>query len=193
MSKKSLFKNFLVIFLILFFAVVSTSAQVPGVKVTIGPQIGFQKATDADEGKIMFGAAARVHLIVGLTAEASINYRVESYFNNKVSVKSIPVMISGLIYPLPIIYGVIGAGWYNTKFDYSSDLNLLGINDETKQKFGWHFGAGAEIPLGLNSSNYLTADIRYVFLNYDFKTIPGTGDTNADFYVITVGLQFGLN
>ncbi len=38
----------------------------------------------------------------------------------------------------------------------------------------------------------LTADIRYVFLNYDWSNFPGAGGNNANFYVINVGLLFGL-
>ncbi len=188
MRKKSI--SLIVIISLLFIS--NTFAQVPHVSITLGPQIGYQKAADADNGKLMYGVALRIHGLPLIGVEGSINYRQESYLNDEVTVKSIPVMVSGLLYVLPIVYGEVGFGWYNTKFDFSSKINDLGIADETQQKVGWHFGAGVELPLGLSSNNYITADIKYVFLNYDFKTIPGTGDTNANFYVISAGIQFGL-
>jgi len=100
-------------------------------------------------------------------------------------------MVTGLIYPLPIVYGAIGAGWYNTTFDYDqSKFPLQAFEDETKQEFGWHFGGGVELPVGSNFK--LTADIRYVFLNYDFNEIPGSSHLDSNFYVLTAGFLFGL-
>jgi opacity protein-like surface antigen len=166
-------------------------AQVDAQSISLGPQVGYYKARDADRGNFMGGAACRFKLIPVLGVEASINYRQEKYANDALTVRSWPVMVTGLIYPLPIVYGAIGAGWYNTTFDYDQSKVLLQtFKDETKQEFGWHFGGGVEVPV---SSNFkLTDDIRYVFLNYDFKEIPGSGTLNSDFYVLTVGLLFGL-
>jgi opacity protein-like surface antigen len=91
------------------------------------------------------------------------------------------------VYPLGrVIYGAVGAGWYNTTFDFRSEA----IENRTHQKVGWHFGGGLELPLARSIS--LTGDVRYVFLDYDFETIPGSGDTDADFYLITVGLLLGI-
>lgn len=45
-------------------------------------------------------------------------------------------MVTGLVYPLPIVYGAVAAGWYNATFDFESEL----IEDRTEQEFGWHFG-----------------------------------------------------
>jgi opacity protein-like surface antigen len=100
-------------------------------------------------------------------------------------------MVTSLIYLLPIVYGAIGAGWHNTTFDYDQRrFPSQSIDDETMQEFGWHFGAGIEVPIGERYK--LTADFRYVFLNYGFKTIPGSGDINSDSYFITAGFLFGL-
>ncbi|MBI2419870.1 MAG: outer membrane beta-barrel protein [Ignavibacteriales bacterium] len=157
----------------------------------LGPQIGFQKASDADEGNFMGGLAMRVHITDAFGIEGSINYRSEKYLNGALNVKSWPVMVTALFYPLPIVYGAIGTGWYNTTFDYDqSRFPYNFIEDETQQKVGWHFGGGAELPVG--SSSLLTADLRYVFINYDFNSIPGSGERNSDFVVFTVGLLFSL-
>jgi len=179
-----MYKVILISISLLFFLTNFSAAQGLG----IGPQIGFQKAQDADEGKFMFGAAIRAKLSSALGVEGSINYRQEEYADGAVTVKSWPVMVTGLFYPLPIVYGAVGAGWYNTTLDYDQSVLPL-VDDETSQEFGWHFGAGAELPLG--TSTKLTGDIRYVFIHYDFEEIPGE-DIESNFYVINVGLLFGL-
>ena len=162
--------------------------QVNAQSISLGPQVGYYKAQSADQSALMGGAALRLKLM-SLGIEASINYRQEKYANGALTVSSWPVMVTGLIYPLPIVYGAIGFGWYNLKFDYDQS-KLPFFVDETISKVGWHFGGGVELPVGPNIK--LTGDIRYVFLNYDFKQIPGTGDLKSNFTVITVGLLFGL-
>ncbi|MCX5801037.1 MAG: outer membrane beta-barrel protein [Candidatus Eisenbacteria bacterium] len=163
--------------------------QVNAQSISLGPQVGYYKVQDADEGKFMGGAACRLKLTPVIGVEASINYRQETYADELLTVRSWPVMVTGLIYPLPIVYGAIGAGWYNTTFDYDQDRLPL-FDDETTQAFGWHFGGGVEVPVG--PSFKLTADVRYVFLNYDFKEIPGSEDLDSNFTVVTVGFLFGL-
>lgn len=158
---------------------------------SIGPQIGYQRAQDADEGKLMGGAALRLKLSPALGGEASVNYREEGYDDNGVFVRSWPVQVTGLLYPVPVLYGAIGAGWYNSTLDYDQNKpRYSGVEDETTQKFGWHFGGGIEVPPFSNTK--LTADVRYVFLDYDFDQVPGSGDLTSDFYMITAGLQFGF-
>ena len=162
--------------------------------ISLGPQIGFYKSRDADNSKIMGGAAMRFNFFPGLGLEGSVNYREEDYNGGHLSVKSYPVMVTGLIYVVPVIYGAIGAGWYNSSIDYNYPPGYNGgpgsISSETKQDFGWHFGGGAELPVG--SSAKIVGDIRYVFLDYNFKSIPGVNGLNSDFYVVTAGLLFNL-
>jgi opacity protein-like surface antigen len=166
------------------------AAPVNAQSVSLGPQAGYYKAQDTD-GNLMGGAAWRFRFTPMLGLEASINYRQEKYADDALTVRSWPVMVTGLIYPLPIVYGAIGAGWYNTTIDYDQDmLPVSAFEDETKQEFGWHFGGGVELPV--SSSFLLTGDIRYVFLDYDFEEIPGSADLNSNFYVVTVGLLFKL-
>jgi hypothetical protein len=166
-------------------------AQVNAASINLGPQLGYYKAQDADNGAFIGGVTCRLKFTSVLGAEASINYRQETYGHDAVTVRSWPVMATGLIYPIPFVYGAMGAGWYNLTFDYNQnkypDLNLI---DETTQKFGWHFSVGAELPVGPIFK--LTGDIRYVFLNYKFQEMPGSANLKSDFYVITVGFLFGL-
>jgi len=154
----------------------------------LGPQVGYQKAKDADSGKLMGGVAARMKLSPALGVEGSINYRQEKFEDQSLTVRTWPVMVTGLFYPLPMVYGAIGAGWYNTKFEYKPANGAMGAA-ESKQEFGWHFGGGVELPLGANTK--LTGDVRYVFLNYNFDQVPGA-QVDRDSYVVTVGLMFGL-
>ena len=176
-------KTLLIIGLI---ALIVTPMNAQGV--SLGPQVGYYKAQDTD-GNFMGGVAWRMKLMPALGVEASINYRQEKYAKDYVTVRSWPVMVTGLFYPLPIAYGAIGAGWYNTTFDYNQETFSF-LKDETKQEFGWHFGGGVELPVGTNFK--LTGDMRYVFLNYDFEEIVGNSDLNSNFYVLSVGLLFGL-
>ncbi|MBN2709727.1 MAG: porin family protein [Calditrichaceae bacterium] len=164
------------------------AAPVNSQSIAIGPQVGYYKAQDAD-GSFMGGLAWRFKSAEIFGLEASINYRQEKYFNDVLTVRSWPVMVTGLIYPVPIVYGAIGVGWYNTTFDYDQ-TRFPSLKDETKQKFGWHFGGGVELPVG--SKINLTGDIRYVFLNYAFQEFPGSGDKNSNFFVIAVGFLFVL-
>jgi opacity protein-like surface antigen len=164
--------------------------QVNAQSISIGPQVGYYRAQDADEGNLMGGVTWRFKAKSVFGIEASINYRQEKYANDVLTVRSWPVMVTGLFYPVPVVYGAIGAGWYNTTFDYDQNKFSL-LKDKTTQEFGWHFGAGVEIPVSERFK--VIGDIRYVFLNYDFEEIPGSGDLNSNFYVITVGLLFNIN
>lgn len=158
--------------------------------IKFGPRVGHYKVKDADEGKFLFGAGARLKL-AGIGVEGSIEYRSEKYDDGALSVRSWPVMVSGLVYPLPIVYGLAGVGWHNSTFDYNQSLPGFGLlKDETKQQMGYHIGAGVEIPL-IGTGTTLTGDIRYVFLDYDLKNFPG-GDVSSNFYAITVSLLMGL-
>lgn len=163
-------------------------AQADMVSVSFGPQIGLYNTEDSDDDfRVMVGGALRMRFLPALGIEGSINYRQEDFFNDELTVRSWPVMVTGMIYPLPVIYGAIGAGWYNTTFDWDEDI--VDRDDNTEQEFGWHFGGGVEMPLGPQAK--LTGDVRYVFLDYDFERVPGSEGTDANFYVITIGLLFG--
>jgi opacity protein-like surface antigen len=164
-------------------------SQANAASINIGPQLGYYKAQDADNGAFIGGVTCRLKFTPVLGAEASINYRQEKYGNDAVTVRSWPIMATGLLYPIPYVYGAIGAGWYNLTFDYNQD-KYPSLIDETEQKFGWHFGVGAEAPVGQQLK--LTGDIRYVFLDYQFQQVPGSATMKSDFFVITVGLLFSL-
>lgn len=178
-------------FLAFFAALVMTTMMTTNAEaqvLSLGPQIGYQKARGAEEGKLMGGAALRLRLASKFKIEGAINYRQEKFAGGNLMVRSWPVTVTGLIYALPVVYGSLGAGWYNTRFEYASANPRIAVED-TRQEIGWHFGGGVEIPLG--KSTKLAGDLRYVFLNYDFDQVPGV-QLDSDFYMVTVGMQFGL-
>ena len=93
-----MFKNGLFILGFIALALANASAQ----SVSLGPQIGFQRGQDADNGNVMVGAAMRMKLSPGLGLEGSVNYREQSYSNSAVTVREWPVMVTGLIAPIQI-------------------------------------------------------------------------------------------
>ena len=157
-----------------------------------GPQLGIYNSADGDGSRVMGGLALRLKLSRAFGIEGSVNYRKEFYDGGHVAVQSWPVMVTALLYPIPMLYGAIGAGWYNASIEYRE--TFLGAVDysetDTKQDFGWHFGGGVELPLG--GRMRFVGDVRYVYLDYGFRQFPGTSGVNSDFYVITLGLLFRL-
>jgi opacity protein-like surface antigen len=185
-------KTMLMIFILLSSSILIHAQEA---KTYIGPQLGWQKASDAENGKFMPGGTIRIKFTPSFSFEGSLNYRQEDYSNGNIRVTTWPVMLTGMIYPINTIYGAIGIGWYNTAIDYSSEYHLLGLTDDRQQKFGWHFGAGLELPLSGSERSpgaILTTDFRYVFLNYNFEKVPGSSDIKSNYFVVTLGLLFGI-
>jgi opacity protein-like surface antigen len=183
-----MFKKSFLIVVIFFLASVCYAQEIKN-PVSIGPQAGWHKATDADDGKWMFGAALKLKLTNALGFEGSLNYREEEYRNGAITLSQWPVLLSGLFYVTPEIYGLAGVGWYNTKVEF--DNAVIDHADKTQQDFGWHFGAGVDIPL--SEVAFLTTDFRYTFIDYKFQEVPGAGEINSDFFIVKVGLMFLIN
>lgn len=179
-------RSFISLVLIML-SVVPSAAQH---SISFGPQIGFYKAKDAEQTNGMGGLSLRAKLSDRFGMEGSINFRKEKYFNGTVEVNSWPVMVTGLFYPAPVVYGALGAGWYNTNIRYHYPVESTAMTSETQQEFGWHFGGGMELPI--SSGMRLIGDLKYVFLNYNFTKFPGSNDVNSNFYVMTAGVLFSL-
>ena len=174
--------------LLLLFA----SSELHSQSVHFGPELGIYNATDADGSRLMGGIALRIRMSRLFGIEGSVNYRREDYAGGNVTATSWPVMVTALLYPLPIVYGAVGAGWYNTAIDYHNGIfGAPGYSvTDTKQDFGWHFGGGVDLPVG--GYTRLVGDIRYVFLDYGFREFPGSSGINANFYIVTIGLLFRI-
>lgn len=179
-------------FLMTIVAVLSLPTFAKSQSASLGPHLGILKSENADDRNLLVGATLRLKLLPALGAEGNIGYRQEKFGDGAVTVKDWPVTVTGLLYPLPMLYGGVGAGWYNRTTDYSTLYNQSGFDDETSQEFGWHLAAGIEIPA--SPSVRLFGDVRYVFLDYKFKELPDAvldGD-NSDFYSVSFGLLFGI-
>jgi opacity protein-like surface antigen len=183
-----MFKKSFLIVGIIFFASVCYAQQIRN-PISIGPQVGWHKASDADDGKFMFGGALKLKFTDALGVEGSLNYREEEYRNGAITVTQWPVLLSGLFYIVPQVYGLAGVGWYNTKLEF--DNAIIDVADKTQQEFGWHFGAGVDIPLGEKA--FFTTDFRYTFIDYEFQEVPGAGEIDSDFFIVKAGLMFVLN
>jgi hypothetical protein len=156
--------------------------------VSFGPQVGVSKSPGKD-ANLIAGAALRLRLIPVIGVDASINYHQEEFAGDGLVVRSWPVQVTGLLYVLPVAYAAMGAGWYMTTFDVEGAPGVV-LEDDTETDFGWHFGGGLEIPLGYTAK--LVGDLRYVFIDYDFAAVPGSGEVNSDFYMATAGLLFNF-
>jgi hypothetical protein len=147
----------------------------------VGPRVGIQKTQDSDNAKVFGGIGARLKFFA-IGVEGAVDYRSEKYSDGAITMHSYPVTASALFYPLPIVYGLAGMGWYNTSIEFKSSAHKT----ETDQQVGYHIGAGVEIPLGKMT---LAGDVRYVFIG----SIPAAGgDVKADYYAITLSALFKL-
>jgi opacity protein-like surface antigen len=162
------------------------------VNISLGPHLGIQKSPGAENPNYLVGATMRLKLMSVLGAEGDIGYRQEKFGTDVLTVKQWPVTVTALLYPLPILYGGIGAGWYFTTLDYADRFNQIGYEDETSTKTGWHLAAGIEFPP--LSSVKVFGDVRWVFLDYKFKELPEAvlDGADANFYSINVGVLFRL-
>jgi len=158
----------------------------------VGPHVGIQKTDGADATNYLVGGTLRLKLMPVIGIEGNIGYRQEKFGDGAVTVKSWPVTVTGLLYPIPMIYGGLGGGWYSTTFDYTDAINDAGYDDETASEFGYHLVAGIEIPA--SPAVHVFGDVRFVFLEYDIEELPGAvlDGADADFYSINIGLLFRL-
>jgi opacity protein-like surface antigen len=184
-----MFSKVMLIFTVMLLVTVTAVAQEIRNPASIGPHVGWYKSADADDGSLMWGGAIKMKLTNAFGAEGSVDYRVDDYRNESIIVRSWPVMLTGLIYPVENIYGAVGIGWYNSEIDFEKELDF--VPSKSEQEFGWHFGAGIEIPL--NEALLLNGDFRYTFLDYNFEQVPGSDEINSDIFAITAGLLFIIN
>lgn len=169
----------------------TTQASAQG-SLYMGPHLGLQTQHDASESDPMVGATARLKFVPFLGADAMISYRQDDMAASAGTMRTWPIMVSGLIYPLPFIYGGAGVGWHHTTFDLSDDLNNLGFDDETQTEVGWHLAVGAEVPA--TSWLKLMADVRWVYLGEKSPDLPDviSGDVPDDYRMISLGMLFGM-
>lgn len=184
------------IFLCILFLMPSTShsqsTEADRPKVYVGPHFGIQKTPDIEGTQYLVGATLRVKPLTFLGVEGDVGYRQEKFAEDAVTVKSWPITASALLYPVPMLYAGVGAGWYHSTFDYTESLNQAGIEDATAEEFGWHLMGGLELQAARNI--IIFGEARYVLLDYDFEDVPGAvlDGVSADFYSFNFGLLFGF-
>ena len=141
---------------------------------------------DTEEGTHMGGVVARARSeFVGF--EGAVDYRKEDLAAD-VDLKTWPATFSLLLYPIPTIYGLAGVGWYNSTLDFPSES---GFEDRTASDFGYHLGAGIEVPVGESVS--LTGDFRYHFIDQEFNNAPlEFGKVDEDAFALNAGILFYL-
>lgn len=181
-------------YLVLFCATL-LSGTIFSQSLSFGPQFGFVKTKDAEKSVMMPGGAIRLNL-GGLGVEGAMYYKKDDYnytvgtTTSTITTKTYPIMLTALLKVLPIIHAEVGIGWYNTKIDYSKlSTAWTSIKEETKNKFAYHIGAGAEIPVG---SFIITGDVRYVFYELKLDQLTQPKNLKSDFYAIMVGVMLKL-
>jgi len=163
---------------------------------------GVDKVRDANDGRFQGG----LHLeftpgrFIGL--QGAVDYRTEETFdftsgtvNAAVDVRTLPITLTGKLY-IPVApqfspYGLVGAGWYHQKIDFSPDLEMLGFADRTDTSFGWHLGLGAAA--ALNRQVGLFGEARWIFLDPNRDLDPATVDQVEDFDFDSSQLMAGVN
>lgn len=165
----------------------------------LGGHVGYFNVTDDGEEKFFGGAHARLRLPILLSFEGALDYRSSATRavdgvspGTDLNVTTYPITVSAMAYPIPLVYLLAGIGWYNTTIEFSDSDLAVGPDSETNDNFGSHFGAGIEVPIGGNKS--LSADLRYVFLNYDVTKLDlgGLEELDADYFSFQVGLTFNF-
>lgn len=133
----------------------------------------------------MVGGMARLRgQFLGL--EADLGYRkqrIGRFQGDPVDLKTWPVTLSALLYPLPTIYGLAGFGWHNATVDLP---DRVPFDNRTETKLGYHVGAGLEVPLAPRLG--FIGDARFYFLDYEFAELRDLiGDVDADYFTLNFG------
>lgn len=156
---------------------------------SIGPAAGYLRVRGADRGTWFGGVQARLRLAEILALEGSITFHQDEFEGGDVEVTQYPVQVTALLYPFPLSplkpYGLIGAGWYYTRFDYEGVQAVLN-DDETDRLFGLHVGAGAELELG--PAVALQADFRWIFLDEPSVDNSDIEEEEFDYWQVSLGL-----
>jgi opacity protein-like surface antigen len=158
----------------------------PSRSAQIIPSLGITKPVDGGGDANTYGGLAfRTALAPLLSTEVGVAYRTESRYGGNLAVRSWPVTASLYLTPVPSLYAGAGVGWYQTTFDYSSQIPLA---DQTSQQFGVHVGGGVQVPL----ASALAVDLggRYVMMR-DQSSHLVPEHFNPDFWMLSLGLAFG--
>jgi opacity protein-like surface antigen len=152
---------------------------------SLGPRVGWTRTSDTETSAPVYGLATRFRLFEFIGAELAVDYRKEEKDGSEI--KTIPVQVSGLLYILPFLHATAGIGWYNVDASLKGVGETLEDFDDSRSDAGLHLGGGLDIELSPRAS--LTGELRYVFLNYEFEDIEEVFEVDANYLMITAGLQ----
>jgi opacity protein-like surface antigen len=159
---------------------------------SIGPVAGYLKARDADRGTWFGGVNMRLRFARIFAIEGSITAHTDSFQDGDIDVIQYPVQVSALLFPIPDSpiepYGVFGAGWYYTRYEFEGALS--GLDDETDRDFAFHVGAGVQVELTPRFA--LFADFRWVFLDEPGVDNGNLDEEEFDFGMVTLGGSFSF-
>lgn len=181
----------------LFAAASGASPYGPGGN--LGGHLGWAKASDSDEGNFLVGAHAEFRLIPWLGVQGSADYRFADEINftngGQAKVRSIPLTVTARLYVVATeqvsVFAAAGAGWYHLVYDFSDDLEALGLDDTSQNTFGWHLGAGVVVPISPTVGLY--AEGRAVFADPDRVVDDELADDITDFDYDSTYLAGGVN
>lgn len=157
------------------------------VEFSLGPAAGYLRVRDADRGTWFGGVQARVRFLRYLGVEGSITVHQDEFADGDVEVTTYPVQVTALLFPFPDSpvepYGLFGAGWYYTRFDFD---DALGGGDETDRTFGFHAGAGLQVEL--SPRVHLFGDFRWIFMDEPGVDNGNIEDEEFDTWQVALGL-----
>jgi opacity protein-like surface antigen len=158
--------------------------------VGLGLHFGYAKARDADSGDGLVGGHLEIRPVRIFGIQGAVDYRSVSQYDvtvgpvdGSLDVRSVPVTLTGRLY-IPVgvtssLFAGAGAGWYHLIYDYSNDLEAIGVDDRSESTFGWHVGGGLDIGIAPRVS--LFGEGRAVFVDPDRALDGDTLDQAEDF------------
>lgn len=156
----------------------------------LGVFLGYSKAEDAEDGVFLLGGDLSIRILDNrLGGKLEVGYRKDELEDGG-SVKSIPILLSVQVLPLgnfvvsPFVIG--GGGWWFQLFE-NIDTGEGTLDEGSEGSFGWHLGAGVDVNLG--SWITLTGDIRWVWLDTEFKDLVNQDSSGIWF---TTGVKLFL-
>lgn len=173
------------------------SAQDAG---NIGFHGGWSKAQDADEGNFLVGGHAELRLMPWLGVQGAVDYRLADKYElpdgESLKIRNVPITVTARLYPVATeqvsIFAAAGAGWYHYIYDYSEGLeDELGVDDSSTNTFGWHVGAGLEIPVAPAVAIY--GEGRAIFVDPDRDVDEDLVDDVEEFDYDSLYFAAGLN
>jgi len=181
-------------------ALAATLTAGPAGAGTLGVHLGYSKANDTEHGNALVGAHLEFPVLSFLGIQGAIDYRLVETLqissggqDYPLHVRSVPLTVSARVYaPLGVRpFAEAGAGWYVILYDYATELQALGFANETKTTFGWHVGAGADVPVSPKLSVFGVARAVFVDPNktLDQPTLDRIQKLNYDSVYYSAGLS----